>query len=404
MRTKDDVINYVKNENVKFIRLAFCDIFGKEKNIAIMPEELPTAFDKGIRFDASTVPNFGEGIYTDLYLHPEPDTLSILPWKEENDGAVRMFCTMTYPDGTPFTERGTKSLLLKAIDRAEVMGYEFYFGFELEFYLFKLDKNGNPTNIPYDNGTYLDISPDDNCETIRRDICVALVQMGLHVQTTLHEVGPGQNEICFGYSDPITAGNNITTLKTVIKNVAKEHGAYADFSPKPIEDENGCGLHINISVRADDGTDTALNYVAAGILDKINDITAFCNPTRDSYRRLGKYGAPKYISWSSQNRDQLLTIPHNVGKYRNCELRSTDPTINPFLVFSLLINAGLHGIENNLELPEATDFDLNNAYLSVIESYKMLPEDLEDARYIAMKSEFIKKYVPQDIIDVYCKL
>ncbi len=398
---KDEIIRIVKEENIKTVILAFCDIFGREKNITIMPEELSSAFKHGVAFDASEVKDFGEGIYRNLILHPEPETFSDLPWRPENDQAVRMFCNMTYADGAPFERRGTKSLLIKALSEAEKSGYEFYFGTELEFYLFKTDSDGKPTKEPYDDAMLYDIPPEDKCDEIRRKICLTLEEMGARPNNAFHEAGPGQNKITFGYYNPLTAGNHFTTLKTIIKNEAANAGLYADFSPKPLPDMPGNGFHINISVRSNDGGDNHMAYAIAGILKRIREIAAFLNPSEESFKRLSVKGAPKYISWTSENHAHLLKVPEYVGAYRQAELRSPDSTANPYLAFALIIYACLEGINNQYELPPVANFSFRTMPQEVVSQYELFPHSFEEASEIARNSEFVKKYVPEDIINMY---
>ena len=338
--SKEEVMQYVQEEDVKFIRLAFCDVFGKQKNISIMPQELPRAFEYGIAIDASAIASFGDENHSDLFLHPEPDTLMPLPWRPEHGRVVRMFCNITYPDGRTF-ECDTRSFLKKAVQDAGQAGYQFFFGAEQEFYLFHLDENGEPTKIPYDNASYMDIAPEDKGENIRREVCLTLEQMGIQPESSHHEEGPGQNEIDFRYSDPLTAADNAMTFQTVVKTIARRNGLYADFSPKPLEDKPGSGFHINISVKSKDDTDY-MDYMIAGILDKVADMTVFLNPTESSYQRFGSNKAPKYVSWSSENRSQLVRVPAAVGEYRRAELRSPDPSANTYLAFALLILSLIH--------------------------------------------------------------
>ena len=216
--SKEEVLQYVREDDVKFIRLAFCDVFGKQKNISIMPEELPRAFEYGIAFDASAIAGFGDETRCDLLLHPDPETLMLLPWRPEHGKVVRMFTHITYPDGTPF-ECDTRSLLKKAVEDAKKAGYTFAFGAEQEFYLFNLDETGSSTKIPYDEAGYMDIAPEDRGENIRREICLTLEQMGIRPESSHHEEGPGQNEIDFRYSDPLTAADNTMTFQTVVKTI-----------------------------------------------------------------------------------------------------------------------------------------------------------------------------------------
>ncbi len=398
--SKEEVMQYVKEEDVKFLRLAFCDVFGRQKNISIMAEELPRAFEYGIAFDASAIAGFGDETRCDLLLHPDPETLMPLPWRPEHGRVVRMFCSISCPDGTPF-ECDTRSLLKKAMDDARKAGFEFLFGAEQEFYLFPLDECGKPTQIPYDEAGYMDIAPEDRGENIRREICLTLEQMGIRPESSHHEEGPGQNEIDFRYSDAITAADNAMTFQTVVKTVAHRNGLYADFSAKPLDNEPGNGFHINISVRPNDNSRN-LYYVIAGILEKVEEMTAFLNPNENSYKRFGQNKAPGFISWSNENRSQLVRIPAAIGEYHRAELRSPDPTANPYLAFALIIYAGLYGLQNKSGMPAAANINLYKADAETLAKFRKLPQDLSSACRIAAASEFIKAHVPAAILDIYC--
>ncbi|MBQ8827844.1 MAG: glutamine synthetase [Clostridia bacterium] len=398
--SKQEVMQYVGEEDVKFIRLAFCDVFGKQKNISIMPEELSRAFEYGIAVDGSAIAGFGDETHSDLLLHPDAETLMQLPWRPEHGKVVRMYSSISYPDGTPF-ECDTRSILKRAVEDSERAGYCFAFGAEQEFYLFMLDEIGNPTKTPYDEAGYMDIAPDDKGENVRREICLTLEQMGIRPESSHHEEGPGQNEIDFRYSDPLTAADNVMTFQNVVKTAARRNGLYADFSAKPLENKPGNGFHINMSVKADDGRDY-LPKMIAGVLEKICDMTAFLNPTENSYKRFGSNKAPFYVSWSSQNRSQLVRIPAAIGEYRRAELRSPDPTANPYLAFALMIYAGLYGIQNKLELPTAADFNLYKAAADTLANFKRLPSDRKTACEKAYASDFIKAHIPAEILDIYC--
>lgn len=398
--SKEEVMQYVNEEDVKFIRLAFCDVFGKQKNISIMPAELPRAFEYGIAFDASAIAGFGDESRCDLLLHPEPETLMLLPWRPEHGKVVRMFSHITYPDGRPF-ECDTRYLLKKAVDDAEKAGYSFAFGAEQEFYLFQLDESGRPTDIPYDEAGYMDIAPEDRGENIRREICLTLEQMGIRPESSHHEQGPGQNEIDFRYSDALTAADNAITFQTVVKTVARRNGLWANFSPKPLKNKPGNGFHINMSVNNSKGSQDLCNMIA-GVLEKAVEMTLFLNPTDASYKRFGSDKAPGYVSWSSENRSQLVRIPAAVGEYRRAELRSPDPTANPYLAFALIIYAGLYGLQNKLEMPAVADINLYKADSDTLAKYQKLPQNLDEARKIAARSEFIKAYVPSAITEIYC--
>lgn len=399
--TEQEVMQFVSEEDVKFIRLAFCDVFGKQKNISIMPRELARAFAYGIAVDASAVRGFGGEVHSDVFLHPDPDTLAILPWRPEHGKVVRMFCTITCPDGSPF-ENDTRSILIRAVKEAEEAGYSFYFGAEMEFYLFKLDESGEPTRIPYDKAGYMDMAPDDKGENVRREICLTLEQMGIHPEGSHHEEGPGQNEIDFRYSDALSAADNAMAFSTVVKAIAARNGLWADFSPKPLGDRPGNGLHINLSVKGPAGASPSA-AVIAGVLDKAVDMTAFLNPTEDSYKRLGSFKAPAYVSWSGENRSQLIRIPAAAGEYKRAELRSPDPMANPYLAFALLIYAGLEGIRNHSVMPPAADLNLFTADEEAVKTFRRLPQSLGEAKRIARESAFIAGHLPELLIRTYCR-
>ena len=399
--TKDEVMQFIMEEDVKFIRLTFCDVFGNQKNVSIMSDEVERAFEYGVALDSSAILGFGGEVHSDLILHPEPDTIAFLPWRPEHGRVIRMYCTITYPDGTPF-ENDSRSILKKAISYAKKKGYTFYFGSEMEFYLFKLDENGDPTKIPNDYARYMDVAPSDRGENVRREICLTLEQMGIKPESSHHEEGPGQNEIDFRYSEALEAADNALAFASVVKTIAFRNGLFADFSPKPLKDEPGNGFHINISCKDEEGN-VPLDEMIAGILEKINDITLFLNPCENSYERLGSNKAPCYISWSNENRSQLVRVPAAKGKFIRAELRSADPSANPYLAYALLIYACLYGIENKLELPKASDTNLYTADEATKAKFKTLPKTLDDAKKVAASSDFIKECLPQMMINPYCK-
>lgn len=396
-----EVIQYVNEEDVKFIRLAFCDIYGRQKNISIMPGELPRAFTYGIAIDASAINGFGDETHSDFLLHPDSSTLAVLPWRPEHGRVVRLFCSISYPDGRPF-ECDTRSLLKRAINDAKKAGVSFSFGAEMEFYLFKLDENGKRTLIPYDEAGYMDIAPEDKGENVRREICLTLEQMGICPESSHHEEGPGQNEIDFRYSDALSAADNAMTFQTVVKTTAQRNGLWADFSPKPLPDKPGNGFHINMSAKNAVGDDL-LPHLIAGILDKTSDMTAFLNPSRESYDRFGSHKAPVYISWSCENRSQLVRVPAAVGEYRRAELRSPDPSANPYLAFALLIRAGLYGIEHQMMPPDAVNLNLYTADADTLKHLKKLPASLEESIQVMTESPFIREHLPAAIIDIYSR-
>lgn len=392
--TAQEVFDFVKEEDVKFIRLAFCDTLGRQKNISILPSELRRAFEDGISFDASAICGFGGAEKSDLLLFPDPSTLNILPWRPSHGKVVRMFCDIRHPDGTPFA-RDTRAILRRAVADAKAAGITVQFGAEIEFYLFKTDENGDPTKIPFDHATYMDVAPEDKGENVRREICLTLLDMGIQPESSHHEEGPGQNEIDFRYSDAMRAADDAMNFITVVKATARQNGLYADFSPKPLENESGNGLHINMSVKCADGTDRTPAFMA-GILAHIRDLTAFLNPSEASYSRFGKCKAPKFVTWSHENRSQLIRIPAAKGEYRRIELRSPDPSANPYLAYALLIWAGLDGIAKDMCPAPAVNLNLLAAPESETREFDTLPGSLEEAVALANGSALVWRVLGED--------
>ena len=394
--TAEEVYEYVREEDVRFIRLAFCDIDGKQKNVSIQPTELRRAFERGISFDASAIRGFGDVEKSDLLLFPIPSTLNILPWRPSHGKVVRMFCDIRRPDGTLF-ERDSRLALHRAVERAAHMGITVQIGAEFEFYLFKTDENGDPTKIPFDNAGYMDVAPEDKGENVRREICLTLLDMGIIPECSHHEEGPGQNEIDFRYADAMHAADDAMNFLTVVKATAQRNGLYADFSPKPLPHASGNGLHINLSLSSRDGTDHLPAFMA-GILARVADCTAFLNPVEASYLRLGEMKAPRYITWSPENRSPLIRIPATDNERRRLEVRSPDPLANPYLAYALLIHAGLDGIEAGMTPPAPINCNLFNADEQVTAHLETLPATLDAARARASESEFIKKYIPDFLV------
>ncbi len=392
--TTDEVAEYVDETDVKFIRLAFSDVFGTQKNIAIMPGELGRAFSDGIAIDASSIAGFGGEVRSDLLLRPDPSTLVALPWRPQNGRVVRMFCDIVRPDGTPF-ESDTRRVLKQAVAAADAAGVRFSIGSEIEFYLFKLDEDGEPTKVPYDTAGYMDIAPEDKGENVRREVCLTLEQMGIIPESSHHEGGPGQNEIDFRYADPLVAADNAQTFKAVVRTIAARNGLHADFSPRPLADAPGSGMHINISADGGTGADL-LPAIVAGLLGRIGEMTLFMNPCTNSYERFGRDRAPRAIGWSPENRSQLIRIPSASGSYRRVELRSPDPAANPYLAFALAVHAGLEGITQELFPPEATEADDPDA--------PRLPACLAAAQEAAFESAFLKAHLPEAVLSAYLGL
>lgn len=401
--SKDEAIQFIEQNDVKFIRLAFCDIYGRQKNVSIMPGELKKAFEGGISFDASAIEGFKEESKSDLFLIPDAKTMSLLPWRPTSGRVVRFFCDVYDEKRNPYIA-DTRNILKKAISFAAQQGYSFLFGPECEFYLFKTDEDGNSTNVPIDNGTYMDIAPDDRGENVRREICLTLEQMGIKPEKSHHEEGPGQNEIDFAYSDALSAADNMTAFKAVVSAISARNGLYADFSPKPLKDKAGSGLHINMSVKSvtkHDVTTKERDSMVAGILKRIREITLFLNNSDNSYQRLSKFKAPGYVTWAFSDRSQLIRIPASAEAASRIELRSPDPLTNPYITFALLIYSSLEGILQAMTPPDAMDINLYKTNCDMVKGIERLPDNLNDAKKLASSSEFVDKYIPKQIIEGY---
>lgn len=408
--TQTEVMQYVEEHDVKFIRLAFCDIHGMQKNMAIMPSELARAFDTGIAFDASFVRGFMNEGASDLFLVPDPSTFMVMPWRPSHGQVVRLLCDIKTASGAPFAG-DCRALLRAAVRDARKMGLQCKAGTECEFYLFKTDENGEPTREPYDFGTYCDIAPRDKCEDIRREICLALEEMGLRPQTSRHEQGPGQNEIDCRYSDILTAADNFLALKSAVKSIADGDGLYASFMPKPLPNYSGSSLHLILSLsqngenlfQVDNGlhNETAESFLQ-GVLRRITEITLFLNPLTNSYERFGRFEAPKFVTWSHQNHSQLICIPAVREAGRGCmELRSADPACNIHLALALLLWAGLEGVRDGLPLCAPDNRDLYRVPDEETESLLTLPATLSEALEIAEKSEFVRACLPEKLRENY---
>ena len=414
--TVREVLEFVKQNDVKFIRLAFCDMFGTQKNISIMPDELERAFKEGVSFDASAIRGFGDVAKSDLLLFPDADTLNVLPWRPQQGRVVRFFCDIKTPDKEEFLY-DSRNILKKVVRICQEKGYTPYIGTECEFYLFKTDEDGEATYITHDKGGYFDIAPIDKGENIRREICLCLEEMYIKPETSHHEQGPGQNEIDFKYADALVTADNIATFKYVVKSIAQRHGLYATFMPKPLHGVNGSGMHINISLIKDGKnafhneedelglSSVAYNFIG-GVLKHIKEICPITNPLVNSYKRLvPDYEAPVYIAGSAKNRSPLIRVPSAREEGTRIELRSPDPSSNPYLVLACLLLAGLEGIKYNLEPPKCIDkniFDLNREERKR-ENIESLPESLHEAVAYMQKSDLVKEALGKNTFEYYIR-
>ena len=397
-----EILSFVEENDVKFIRLTFTDIYGQLKNIAIMPDQLSQAFEHGIAFDATTL----AGCHSDLLLFPDISTLSVLPWRPKSGRVIRFFCNIRCTDGTPY-KGDLRSELSSYIDEMKKKNYTCEIGTKCEFYLFNTDDDGEPTKTPHDHAGYLDIAPLDKCENVRREICLSLEEMGFSPQSSRHTHGPGQNEIDFTRSDVLTAADNMVYYKTVVKNIAAQNGLYATFMPKPIEKKPGSGLHISIAVKdgkdflfsssTENQTEKGRQFIA-GILNRIREITCFLNPITNSYKRFGENFAPQFVNWSFENHSQLIRIPYTSGgKHPRIEVRSADAACNPYIVFKLLLAAGFEGIENCEVLGDDTFTNSANG------NFVKLPSTMKEAIELAKSSEFVRKNLSPEIHEAVIK-
>jgi glutamine synthetase len=414
-KNEEFVLQTVKDQDIKFIRFWFTDVLGFMKSFAITPAELENAFAEGMGFDGSSIEGFTRIEESDMIAKPDASTFAVLPWRPSEQGVARMFCDIETPDGKPFAA-DPRYVLRRNLDRAAELGYTMYVGPELEFFYFK-DSKGTETLY---RGGYFDLTPLDLATDFRRQTVFALEAMGISVEYSHHEVAPSQHEIDLRYSDAMSMADNVMTYRLAVKEVAQEAGIYATFMPKPISGENGNGMHTHQSLfkgdrnaffDADDEyhlSKVGKSYIA-GILKHAAEITAVANQWVNSYKRLVPgYEAPVYICWSRRNRSALVRVPmYKPGKEQatRVELRSPDPACNPYLAFSVMLAAGLEGIEKGYELPpEATDniYEMTDAQREKAGIYA-LPEDLHQAIEIAEDSELLKKALGKHVHEYFIR-
>ena len=414
-RTKEEIFELVKENNVKFIRLQFTDIFGVLKNVAITVDQLEKAMNDECMFDGSSIEGFARIEESDMYLRPDPDTFVIFPWRPQVGKVARLICDVYTAEGEPFAG-DPRYVLKKAIARANAMGYDsFNVGPECEFFLFLTDSEGNPTTITHDNAGYFDLGPIDLGENARRDISMVLDEMGFEIEASHHEVAPGQHEIDFKYTDALTAADAILTFKLVVKVMAQRHGLHATFMPKPIEGINGSGMHTNLSLfkgdenaffDSDDNLQLSQDayYFLGGLIKNVPAITALTNPTVNSYKRLVPgYEAPVYVAWSAKNRSPLIRIPAARGKSTRLELRNPDPSCNPYLALAGILAAGLDGIENKIDPPAPVNANIFEMSEKSRKRNKIasLPGDLNEAISIMKNNSLVKEVLGAHVMDKY---
>lgn len=412
--TKQDILRLVKEDDVEFIRLQFTDMFGNLKNVAITTGQLEKALNNECMFDGSSIEGFVRIEESDMFLHPDLDTYVTFPWRPQQGKVARFICDVYTTDGKPF-EGDPRFILSKVIKEAADMGYTFNVGPELEFFLFNMEENGQPSTETNERAGYFDLGPLDFGENARRDMVLTLEDMGISVDASHHEVAPAQHEIDIKYNDALTTADNIMTFKLVVRTIAKRHGLHATFMPKPKYGVDGSGMHVNMSLNKDDknifddptgklGLSKEAYYFMAGIMKHIMGITAIANPLVNSYKRLvPNFEAPVYVAWSASNRSPLIRIPAGRGEYTRIELRCPDPSANPYLTLALCLAAGLDGIQNKLMPPESVDrniFSLTDEERTALD-IKRLPLNLCEAVTDLENSAFLKKVLGEHLSKKY---
>ena len=413
--SREDIIRMVEEDDVEFIRLQFTDILGNLKNVAVTTSQLDKVLNNECMFDGSSILGFSNVEESDMYLHPDLDTFEIFPWRPQQGKVARFLCDVHYPDGRPF-EGDPRYILKKVIKEAKELGYNFKVGPECEFFLFHMDDDGCATTLSHEKGGYFDVGPLDLGENARREMVLTLEDMGFVVEGSHHESSPSQHEIDFKYDDALTTADNIMTFRLVVRTIARRHGLHATFMPKPKYGQNGSGMHINMSLwkdgrnvfhdeREEHGLSEDAYHFIAGVMKHVREMAAITNPIVNSYKRLVPgYEAPVYVAWSVQNRSPLIRIPAcKSGEGTRVELRSPDPSANPYLALAVCLAAGLEGIKNHLTPPEHIDQNIfsmteeEKAHLEI----KRLPDTLDEAVKEMRNSEFIHQVLGDHIFEKY---
>ncbi|ACA60517.1 type I glutamate--ammonia ligase [Candidatus Desulforudis audaxviator] len=389
---KQEILEKARRLGVKFVRLQFTDILGVLKNVAIPVEQLDKALDGELMFDGSSIHGFARIEESDMYLRPDPNTFVIFPWRPRDGAVARLICDVYNPDGTPFAGC-PRNCLRRMLDRAKSMGYTMHAGPEMEFFLFHVDADGKPLLETHDKAGYFDLSPIDKGENARREMVMALEEMGFEIETSHHEVAPGQHEIDFKHSDALDIADKIVTFKFVVRTLAQRHGLHATFMPKPVFGINGSGMHMNQSLfrgeenafhdaSRPDGLSAEAYYYIGGLLKHARSMAAITNSTVNSYKRLVPgYEAPVYVAWAEGNRSALIRIPQKRGLSTRVELRNPDPACNPYLALTVNLAAGLEGIREKIDPPPR--FPINIYHITDADRMERgitsLPASLEEA-------------------------
>lgn len=406
--SNEEIKKIIDENGIEFIRMQFTDIAGQLKNVAITKRHIDRAFDNKIMFDGSSIEGFSRIEESDMYLRPSTETFAVLPWRPKGKAVARMICDVYTPEGYPF-EGDPRYRLKKITEELEDMGYIFNVGAEMEFFLFHTDENGCPTNITHDSSSYFDLEPIDLGGEVRREIVLELEDMGFDIETSHHEVARGQHEVDFSYSDAVSTADNIMTFKNAVRAIAKKNGLFASFMPKPLQDTNGSGMHINMSLEKDgkncfydpndekgNGLSKEAYWFIGGIIKHVKGLTAITNPLINSYKRLVPgFEAPVNIAWSCKNRSPLIRIPASRGSSTRIELRSPDPSANPYLALTVCLAAGIDGIKNKIEPPKEIKgnvFEMSQREMEQTGTDR-LPYSLENALLYLSEDEVIKEAI-----------
>ncbi len=401
--TEREVLQFVDENDVKFVKLMFCDVFGNLKAISVLANELPKVFKNGYWFDASKMDGFMGVCDMDLVLVPVLDTLSLLPWRPQQGRVMRLFCSIFREDGTPFEGDG-RHYLDNAVKRAKNMGLNFKVSTSCEFYVFELDDKGLPTKIPYDTAGCCDVAPVDRAENLRRDICMTLEQMEIYPKSSRHEAGPGQNEIDFNSSEPISAADNLISFKNTVKSVSSRNGLYASFMPKPLPDKSGSCLQIGLSCTKGsddvfaqrDGSLTVLaSRMLGGLLKNLPDMTLFFNGVTNSYSRIAALDSMQHSVWTDLNINAPIRMRRTKDGSGALTIRTPDNTCNPYFAIGLILNACLDGIECGYSANEP----IKTAQEAKETDCSKLPTSLQEAVEMAESSDFIKKNTNERMLE-----
>lgn len=396
-----EVLSFIEENDVKFIRMAFLDLFGRLKNIAILPSQLQRAFDTGIPLDATAVDGFEDATGGELLLRPDPSTLCILPWRPQAGRVCRLLCDVVTPSGASF-EKDPRAILQEVNKQAAQAGLTVRIGTECEFYLFELDEHGQITGRTQDRAGYLDVAPFDRGEDVRRDICLTLEAMDIRPESSHHERGPGQNEVDFHRADPLTAADHLLAFHNAVRTVAARYGLRASFLPKPIPDSFGNGMGINLSLyrgkknlmRMDGGElSSEAKSAMAGVLNRLPAMSIFLNTLPNSYDRLSDLGAPRRLCWSTARDESALRVPVPQDRFARMQIRSADPACNAYLAFALITKAALEGIEKGESLEDCKRAGAGGA--------DCLPENMADAIALAKNDAFLERTLAKSVIDSY---